>query len=166
MPLQDSSHPQGMSTGSVGLVCSLIFQQPYSLKPPGTSLATLPSHPICKLHHCPPTACPEVRDLLHFGMTYLCVLQHFTLAYSADCPGWAAVTALSSSQATRAIASKLVAHICIVHHGWHTVYFAYQLSSASGGHHLPVQQLVRLLARWLWSVWRGGSVHVSLTTMV
>jgi len=101
--------PWGTSAGSVRPLCLLIFQQPYSLKPPGTSQATLPCHLICGLHHCPPTACPEVGGPLHFGMAYLHTLQHFTLAYFAGRPSQAAVTALSTAQAVMALlASQLL----------------------------------------------------------
>ena len=59
-PLQDSP-PSGTSAGSVRLSCLLTFRQAYSLKPPGTSLGTLPCHLIHVPHHRPPTACPGVR---------------------------------------------------------------------------------------------------------
>jgi len=52
--------PLGMSAGSVRLLCLLTFQQPYSLKPPGASLGTLPRHPICSrftLGWCTPVPC-------------------------------------------------------------------------------------------------------------
>jgi len=40
-----SASPQGTSAGSVRLLHLLTFRQPYSLKPPGALLATLPKSP-------------------------------------------------------------------------------------------------------------------------
>jgi len=98
----------GMSAGSVRLVRLLTFQQPYSLKPPGTSLVMLPCHLICSPVISPP---PHVQGsgLCHARTAYPCVLQCFTLAYLTHHPGWAAWAALSSAQVMRAPASKLVA---------------------------------------------------------
>jgi len=100
-PLQGSPCPQGYEHWQCETQMPTYVQCPYSLKPPGASLATLPCHPS-------PTG--------SLGMVYRRALGHFTLAYlSASFRGQLSV-ALSRCQALGLLASGS-------HMVWVTVWF-------------------------------------------